>query len=132
MSSIKGSCNCNAVTYQVTGDIKKVVNCHCNLCRKMNGAVFSTYAAVLTSDFSLLSGELKSHKVSENATKHFCPNCGTPIFNSNPKLAGLNILHLGSLDTSKELTPDVNIYCESEVSWAKNVNSIPSIDQGVG
>lgn len=132
MSSIKGSCNCKAVTYQVLGDIKKVVNCHCNLCRKMNGSAFSTYAAVLTSDFTMLSGELKSHKVSENATKHFCGECGTPIYNTNPKLAGLNILHLGSLDLSSELVPDVNIHCESEISWSKSVNSIPSIGQGIG
>ncbi len=132
MSNIKGSCICKAVTYQVIGDIKKVVNCHCNLCRKMNGAAFSTYAAVLTADFTLLSGELRSHQVSEHATKHFCSTCGTPIFNSNPNLAGLHILHFGSLDTSKALTPNINIYCESEISWAKNVNAIPSIEQGVG
>ncbi|GLS92040.1 hypothetical protein GCM10007916_31100 [Psychromonas marina] len=131
MSHIKGSCNCESVKFQISGDIKKTLNCHCKLCRKMNGAVFSTYAVVLTSDFSLLTGKLNSFKVSESATKHFCGKCGTPIYNTNPKFAGLNILHFGSLDLSPELVPDVNIYCESEITWAKSLNTIPSLQNGI-
>jgi len=37
---VLGSCLCNAVQFKVTGDFKRIVNCHCNLCRKMNGAAF--------------------------------------------------------------------------------------------
>ncbi|MDN3612721.1 GFA family protein [Vibrio ostreicida] len=74
---VLGSCNCKAVQFRVTGDFKRIVNCHCKLCRKMNGAAFSTYVAVLKTDFELVRGDLISCDVTENARKHFCGKCGT-------------------------------------------------------
>lgn len=72
--------------------------------------------------------------MTENARKHFCGKCGTPIFNSNPKYAGLNILHLGSLDLDSfgELKPDVNIYDESKVSWLGILSSLPTFEKTMG
>jgi hypothetical protein len=130
MSNFSGCCNCGEIKYQVTGKIAKVVNCHCNLCRKMNGSAFSTYAIVSESDFMLLSGKLNIHKVSENAKKYFCGICGTPIFNSNPKYPEVKILHFGTLNLSSKLMPEINIYCESEVHWIRKINELPSIKQG--
>jgi len=131
MSKLTGSCNCGAIRYDVAGDIKSIVNCHCNMCRKMNGSAFSTYVVVSDDDFSLLSGGLKSHNVSEHAEKNFCAECGTPIFNSNPKYAGLKILHLGSLDDSLNIEPKVNIYCESRLDWLGHLPEIASLEQGL-
>lgn len=131
MNKLNGSCNCNAVNYQVTGDVKRVVNCHCGLCRKMNGSAFSTYVAVLTSEFHLLRGELAKHRVSDNATKYFCKTCGTPVYNQNPYFKGLTILHYGSLDNGQGLTPDLNIFCDSEVAWLAEVKSGVNLPQGI-
>jgi hypothetical protein len=131
MSVFKGSCNCGAVKYQVSGEAQKIVNCHCNLCRKMNGAAFSTYVIFLENDFKILSGELKSNSVSENATKYFCGNCGTPIFNSNPKFVGLTIVYFGTLALANELVPEINIYSESELEWVRSINRLPSFEQGI-
>jgi hypothetical protein len=131
MKKLTGSCNCGAVRYEVDGESKNVVNCHCGLCRKMNGAAFSTYVVVLESDFRLLGGELRSWEVSENSTKFFCAKCGTPIFNANPKFEGLRILHLGSLDDSLNVAPQVNIYCESQVGWLDGIKELLSLDQGI-
>jgi hypothetical protein len=98
----------------------------------MNGAAFSTYVVVSESDFTLLGGELKTCHVSDSATKSICTNCGTPIYNENPKYMGLTILHLGSLDESEELVPQVNIYCESQVGWFGEIAQLTRFDQGIG
>lgn len=131
MSRMTGSCNCGETRYEVRGGAKNVVNCHCGLCRKMNGAAFSTYAVVLESDFALLRGELKTYPVSGNATKSICSNCGTPIFNKNPKYEGLTILHLGSVDQPQHLAPQANLYCESQVGWLEEVAQLTSFDKGI-
>lgn len=131
MKSLTGSCHCGAVQYEVVSDIKKVVNCHCNLCRRMNGSAFSTYAAVLSSDFHITKGAVKDHAVTELATKHFCGECGTPIFNTNPKYKGLYILHLGSLNNAAEIEPHANIYSDSELDWTSEVKAYPSFSEGV-
>ena len=131
MPELTGGCNCGAIKFEVVGDVKSVVNCHCNLCRKMNGSAFSTYVAVTDDDFKLVSGDLLAHNVSEHAEKSFCGKCGTPIFNSNPKYAGLKILHFGSLDDSSNLEPKVNIYCESRLDWLDKLADITSMEQGL-
>jgi hypothetical protein len=96
----------------------------------MNGSAFSTYVAVSDDDFELLIGRPKSHKVSERSEKNFCEECGTPIFNSNPKYAGLKILHLGSIDDSFDNEPKANIYCESQISWLDRMPKISRLPQG--
>lgn len=130
MQKLSGGCSCGAVKYQVTGDPKSIINCHCNMCRKMNGAAFSTYVAVADEQFEVLNGELKKHRVSENAEKHFCSACGTPIYNSSLKYAGLTILHLGSLDTELKSQPQANIYCESRLDWLDAMPDMASKDRG--
>lgn len=131
MGNLTGSCNCGEAVYKVFGAVKKIVNCHCTLCRKMNGAAFSTYVIVLENEFQMISGNLRTHKVSTYASKHFCGNCGTPIYNTNPKLEGLIILHLGSLDCALEITPEVNIFCDSQLGWVQHGQDVLSLPQGL-
>ena len=56
---MQGQCLCGNIKFEVSGSFKTVLNCHCDLCKRMNGAALSTYAVALEQDFSLLSGELK-------------------------------------------------------------------------
>ena len=97
----------------------------------MNGAAFSTYAAVLDDQFEMLQGEVNQHQVTELATKYFCPGCGTPIFNTNPKYAGLKIIHFGSIDNPEDLIPAVNIYCSSKLDWVDQILGMPSKPEGL-
>ena len=125
-----GSCNCGAVTYRVNGEIKRVVNCHCGLCRKMNGGAFSTYVIVLEKDFALQSGNLQSCQVSEKATRHTCARCSTPVFNANAEYDGLKILYLGSVDDVRDIKPQVNIYNENKLDWLATISDLHSFEEG--
>ncbi|KXF81923.1 GFA family protein [Enterovibrio coralii] len=116
-----GSCNCQSVSFEVSGDIKNVVNCHCGLCRGMNGTPFSTYAVVVESDFRLISGELSLYSATESAEKYFCGKCGTPIYNRNSKYSGLNMVYFGTLKSRDTLAPAVNIFGESKVDWLSGI-----------
>ncbi len=129
----KGSCNCGSISFEITAPIKKVVNCHCNFCRRMNGSSFSTYVIVSETDFQILSGNsnLKHHEVSQNGTKFFCNNCGSPIFNRNSKFPGLNIIYLGILDNPSLYKPQVNIFCDTKLGWVDDISNIDSFIQTV-
>jgi len=132
MHKYDGNCNCGAINFEInSNDIKTIVNCHCNLCRKINGAAFSTYVVVLDTGFKLLKGKehLKFHLATAQASKNFCATCGTPIFNSNPKYKGVKIVHLGALNNVTNLIPRTNIFCESKLSWLDNISTIESFAQ---
>ena len=82
MHKYDGNCNCGAITFEINShDIRTIVNCHCNMCRKINGAAFSTYVVVLDTGFKLLKGEkhLKSYQATVQASKNFCINIPAPF-----------------------------------------------------
>ena len=130
---ISGSCFCNAVQFKVSGAPKAVVNCHCNFCRKHSGAAFSTYAVVPEADLEIISGAdyISSFQIKEDAHKHFCKQCGSPIFNKNARYPGLCMIYLGGISASSCIAPTANIYCESQLAWVPSIPELRSFSQGI-
>ena len=128
-----GSCFCNAVQFKVSGAPKAVVNCHCNFCRKHSGAAFSTYVAVPETELEIIAGAdfISSFLVKEDSHKHFCKQCGTPIFNKNARYPGLSMIYLGGISGLPGIAPTANIYCESQLEWVPSIAEIRSFAQGI-
>jgi hypothetical protein len=123
---------CGAVTYRAHAEMRRVVNCHCDMCRRMNGSAFSSYAVIPFKTLEL-SGEedLSAYAVTERATKHYCSRCGTPIFNLNSKYAGACMLYLGAIEGNQKYSPSLNVYCESMLSWLETLGSVEGFQKGV-
>ena len=75
-----GSCICGGVAYEVSGELRDVIGCHCVQCRKTSGHhVAATRAA--TRNLSVVSDEtLTWFRSSENAERGFCNRCGGNVF----------------------------------------------------
>jgi len=133
MSQHQGQCHCGAIRYLLKMKPMRVVNCHCNFCRSHTGAPFSTFAAVAQTRFEIEMGEehLSRYKVGERGIKHFCSQCGTPLFNQNHKFPGLNMVYLGTLANAHNFTPAINVWCDSKLDWVDGVGTIESKGQGV-
>lgn len=129
---ISGSCFCNTVQFKVSEEPKGVVNCHCNFCRKHSGAAFSTFVVVAEPALEIVSGHesIARYSFKENAHKHFCRQCGSPIFNENARYSGLRMIYLGTVGASTELMPVANIYCDSQLQWVPAIAEIKSFEQG--
>src|SRR5262245_144288 len=56
-STIRGSCLCGGVKYRITGPLTQALNCHCTMCRKLQGAAFRSRATVKAADFAWVQGE---------------------------------------------------------------------------
>jgi hypothetical protein len=125
MTTINGSCLCGSVKYRAATDVRHVVNCHCGLCRRMNGSAFSSYAVVPFKALDVFGEQnLAAYAVTQRATKKYCAKCGTPIFNLNSKYPGACMLYLGAIEGGDRYAPSVNVYCESMLSWLENVTSM--------
>ena len=125
MEKLSGGCVCGQVQYEIATAPVQVVACHCNLCRRMNGAPFSVYVVVRQKDFRFTSGETNSYQATECTTKHFCRACGTPIYNSNPTTyQGLAMIYVGTTENPQKSVPAMNIFCENKLEWVvPNVGS---------
>ena len=55
--TIRGSCLCGTVRFEITGPFAGAGHCHCSICRKSHGAAFATWAFVDPGEFRWTSGE---------------------------------------------------------------------------
>ena len=55
--SLKGSCLCQGIRYEIETELDEIIYCHCQKCRKANGTAFATNAPVLIQQFKWIQGE---------------------------------------------------------------------------
>ena len=124
-------CKCGAVEVEISAPVEVAVNCHCTMCRSINGSAFSTYAPLASSTVRVVKGSesLSSYQVTSGARKHWCQSCGTPLFNTNAKYPDRTMFYYGALGDHVVLAPRANIYCSSKLPWVDSLQQIKSYDE---
>jgi hypothetical protein len=77
----RGRCLCGAVTFEVAGALRDVINCHCERCRRFTGhhmAATAVDTAALTVSDS--SGALRWFYPVPEAGYGYCSECGSSLF----------------------------------------------------
>ncbi len=79
-SDHSGRCQCGAVSFRVSGNMRDVVNCHCGQCRRIHGHA-PGYSAARQSELSI-EGEasIRWYRTSDQAQRGFCSHCGSSLF----------------------------------------------------
>jgi hypothetical protein len=124
-------CHCGAIELEISAPIVVAVNCHCGMCRSMNGSAFSTYAPLESAAVRVASGQelLVEYQVTPGARKHWCRVCGSPLFNTNAKYPGLTMVYFGALRDHTAVAPRANIHCSSKVPWVDSLAQLNSYDE---
>jgi hypothetical protein len=105
----QGGCLCGAVRYEVRGPMRGVVNCHCDMCRRLHGA-FGAYTKVENSDLSLVEeAGLAWYASSDKARRGFCRACGASLF-WQPSGAQTTSIAAGTLDSPSGLVTIGHIF----------------------
>jgi len=131
--SIKGSCLCGGIRYEIDGPLGPVVNCHCSMCRKATGAAFRTRAKVLAAAFRWVQGEelVSRYDSSPGETRTFCRVCGATLptfFREYPDEIGLP---LGTLDDDPGVTPSAHVWVDSKAPWYEITDTLPQYSEGL-
>jgi hypothetical protein len=127
-----GSCLCQGVAYEISGNLGIFQNCHCSRCRKFTGSAFAANLLVSPADFRWLRGEDLVRKFALPEAKHFatafCTRCGSSL----PWLAQTGravVVPAGTLDEDPGITPSQNIFCASRAIWYTEPDSLPKHDE---
>jgi len=80
-SEAHGRCLCGGVRYAVRGDLRDVLNCHCERCRQFTGHHMASTSALLT-DITVEDTEslLRWFDPVPEAGYAFCSRCGSSLF----------------------------------------------------
>ena len=131
--SVTGGCLCGAVRYRIDGEVGPAGYCHCADCRKVTGSAFNVGVTVALGDF-IIEGEpaafTKRADSGRGLTRHFCSECGSPIYTSAPAHPGSVFVKAGSLEDPTLVRPVSEAWCASKVDWADIPAAIPSFEHG--
>ncbi|WP_316675973.1 GFA family protein [uncultured Tolumonas sp.] len=128
---LKGSCLCNAIQYEIEGELGPTMMCHCSKCRKANGSAYAINAAVKTDQFRFFKGQelVSEFESSPGVFRSFCKQCGSPLLSRRPSQPDIVRLRIGTLDTPVDIKPLAHIFVGSKASWDEIHDDIPQYDE---
>lgn len=108
MTQFTGGCLCGRVRITASGQPYRVGICHCMDCRKHHGALFHA-SAIFPQDAVTITGETRAY-----AGRHFCPNCGSPLYGQTGDEIEVN---LGTLDAPDQFQPTYELWTIRRETW---------------
>ena len=129
-----GRCLCGHIAYAYDGPIGPASYCHCSDCRRCTGSAFNIGVRFRLADFRITRGNPKGFtKYGDSGrelTRHFCPNCGTPLFSSAPRHPDSIYVKAGTLDDVGVVAPAHQNWLQSAVPWSQIAPDLQGFDQG--
>lgn len=121
-----GSCLCGSVRYELSGELRPVVACHCNQCRKSSGHYVAATQAIAT-DVVIKGDALTWFRSSDRAERGFCSNCGSNLFWR--EIGGRHIsIWAGTIDGPTGLRMASQLYAESAGDYY-DLPDVPVVEQ---
>jgi hypothetical protein len=117
--TMRGSCLCGGVTFEVSEPFVRVSQCHCTTCKRISGGVGTVTGRVPTEAVRVLTGRelIRTYQPEEGLAKSFCGVCGSNLFGSGWPDSEMTGVRLTVLDTPLERRPDMHIWVRSVAPW---------------
>ena len=124
---LEGSCHCRAIRFSLESTSPApFMHCHCSICRKTAGS--GGFAINLGADHATLKVQGREHLSVYRARlrngrrsqgqRHFCKQCGSPLWLWDPRWPELVHPHAGAIDTPLPEPPKVaHIMLGSKPEW---------------
>ena len=130
---VHGTCHCGAIAYEAEVDPARATICHCIDCQTLSGAAFRASVPARVEDFHLLRGAPKIYvKTAESGNRRvqtFCGDCGSPLYSADAVGAKVYMLRIGVMAERAHLPPQREIWCESALSWTRDLLPLPKIEK---
>ena len=128
-TSLSGSCLCGSVAYEISGEVKRFLHCHCQRCRKATGTGHASNILMQPDSVKWTAGEqlLTRYKVPEARVfaTNFCSICGSLM----PRIAADNsiaVIPAGTLDHEPDVKPEGRIFQDSRADWSCEAGGLPA------
>lgn len=108
---VKGSCACGQISFEVSGSLRDVINCHCGTCRKTSGHFWAASSAPIDDIHLINDATLTWFQSSDTARRGFCNACGASLF-FEPAGEGRWAIGAGCLDAPTGLKTLRDIYTD--------------------
>jgi hypothetical protein len=126
----EAACHCGQLRVAVEGDPLDVWMCHCHACQRRSGSAFALQAA-FPAERARVEGRASDHvRVTDEADGkehvfHFCPECGSGVYQTEPSEPDLVIVAVGAFADSTFPPPTASGYDFRRHGWLRLPDSVP-------
>lgn len=126
--SVKGSCECQGVVFELIGELRDVVFCHCSQCRKTSGHYWAA-TQVSKGNLNLIKAtSLSWYDSSDKARRGFCSVCGSSMFYERKGIDKISV-SAGSLEIPTSLDRMRHIYVASKGDYYDISDELPQFEE---
>ncbi|HLB18629.1 MAG TPA: GFA family protein [Gaiellaceae bacterium] len=119
MASLRGSCLCGGVKFEVDELPATLRYCHCESCKKLSGGAATANGRVPSSSIRILEGEdlLQTFRPEGGSAKTFCRTCGSNLFGGGWPDSETASVRATAIDDPFDARPSVHIFVRSLAAW---------------
>ena len=119
MATLRGSCLCGSLQFEVEGPFERMTYCHCASCKKLCGGVGTANGRARSEDIRILAGKelLRTYQPDEGSAKTFCSACGSNLFGAGWPESEYASVRLSAVDTPFDGAPTKRVFTGSVAPW---------------
>jgi hypothetical protein len=108
--------------------------CHCADCRRCTGSAFNVGVRLEAAHFRIAGNDVRSFTKRGDSgnelTRHFCGDCGSPLYTSSSRHPEHVYVKAGTLDDPSLVEPQAQIWTASAVAWGRIDETLPRFTKG--
>jgi hypothetical protein len=129
MATRDAACHCGQLRLEVAGDPFAVSICNCLACQRRTGSAFGMQAAFKADQVQVAGRFSDFARISDEADRnehifHFCPDCGSQVFYTEPTEPDLIVVSVGSFADPSFPPPTESGYDSRRHHWVGLPDSI--------
>jgi hypothetical protein len=122
MATREAACHCGQLRVEVAGDPFAVSICHCLACQRRTGSAFGMQAGFKSEQVQVMGRFNDYSRISDEADRkehvfHFCPDCGSQVFYTEPTEPDLVVVSVGSFADPSFPPPTESGYDSRRHPW---------------
>ena len=119
MPTLRGSCLCGGVRFELAEAPETLRYCHCESCKKLSGGIGTVNGRVPTSAVTIVEGEelLQTFQPAEGTSKTFCLACGSNLFGGGWPESEIASVRATAIDDPFDARPTAHIFTRSVAAW---------------
>ena len=127
--SLRATCLCGQITFQIEDAFAIAGYCHCTECQKFSGSGCSVWGRIEAEKVAITAGEelIEHYHKNETGRVAFCRRCGSSLYNRQQDGPFINI-RFGILDDAPSVRPSLHVYYASRAAWDEAADSLPKFD----
>ena len=119
MATLRGSCLCGGIKFEVAEAPDTLRYCHCESCKKLSGSIGTVNGRVRSSTIRILAGKelLQTFQPAEGSAKTFCRTCGSNLFGGGWPDSETTSVRASALDDPVDARPSAHLFVRSVAAW---------------